>query len=117
MKESARAVAKIYVKDGYIEAALLHFLQPPGHAVAGTGERMAQHIDEILDHHGDERLILNDEDGQGYSHIARHTGPKRMRLDRFGARNEMEQTREPRACSKSLTRPVPAVRASDTSWR
>ena len=54
---------QVHVKDGEVEAASLDLLQRALNRIAGPSNRVAERIEEVLEHHGDERLVFDDQDG------------------------------------------------------
>src|SRR4051794_5560203 len=56
---------QIDVDDGDVEAPLLDPRQRVGQSLAGGGDPVAEGFEEILEHHRDERLVLDDQHGTG----------------------------------------------------
>ncbi|PAV92714.1 hypothetical protein WR25_13478 [Diploscapter pachys] len=54
--------AQVDVEDRSVDAAVLHPRQGAGHRIDGADRRLVEHLEEILEHHRDERFVLDDED-------------------------------------------------------
>ncbi len=54
---------QIDVEDGQVETALLGLGQRLADRVAGAANRMTHRFEEILEHHRNQRLILDNQDG------------------------------------------------------
>ena len=54
------AVLELDVDDGDVEAARLDMFERRGDAVAGRDHLVAERIEEVLEHHRDERLVLDE---------------------------------------------------------
>ena len=53
---------QIDVEDGEVEAVGLDHGERLGHAFARPAHAMAERLDKVLEHHGDERFVFDDED-------------------------------------------------------
>src|SRR5689334_8076179 len=60
---------EVDVEDGEIEPALLDLVERALDRVAGPANLVTQRIEKILKHHGDERLVLDDQNGARIRHI------------------------------------------------
>jgi hypothetical protein len=53
---------QVHVEDREVESAFLDLLESALHRIASSANGMTEGIEEILEHHGDQRLILDDQD-------------------------------------------------------
>src|SRR4051794_32478045 len=61
---------QIHIEDSEVETALLDFLERAFNRVAGPADAMTQRIEEVLEHHRDERFILDNQYGTPARHLA-----------------------------------------------
>ncbi len=64
---------QIDVEDGKVKAASLALPQGIRQIVAAGMNAMAQRFEEILEHHGDQRLVFDDENGAALFHSVADT--------------------------------------------
>src|SRR3954454_11287592 len=60
---------QIDVEDGQIEPTFFNFLEGAPYRVTGATHLVAERIEEILEHHGDQGLVLDDQDGTRTGHL------------------------------------------------
>ena len=60
----------MHVEDRTVDAALVDRRHGRRHAVDGPGDGAAQHVEKILEHHGNQGFVLNQEDARGRRHTA-----------------------------------------------
>jgi hypothetical protein len=61
---------EVHVQDGEVELATADLLERGIDGIAIAADIMAERQDEILQHHGDEGLILDDQDRTVTRHIS-----------------------------------------------
>src|SRR6476469_4599704 len=54
---------EVHVEDGEVEPALFNLVESALDGVARSADLVAKRIEEILEHHRNERLVFDDEDG------------------------------------------------------
>src|SRR5260370_39593466 len=59
---------QIDVENGEIEPAFFDLVESTLDAIAGATDLMSERIEEVLEHHSDERLILHDQYGTPTRH-------------------------------------------------
>ncbi|MEA3016031.1 MAG: hypothetical protein QOI38_753 [Sphingomonadales bacterium] len=64
------AVLELDVDDRDVETAALDMRQRVLEALAGADDAVAERVEEILEHHRDQRLVFDDEDGTPPGHGA-----------------------------------------------
>ena len=63
---------EVHIENGEVEPALLHLVERSLHRIARPADLVSERIEKILQHHGDERLIFDNQYGTPTRHIARH---------------------------------------------